>query len=213
MSLNLECLLKKGDSKRSGGVEQMGRRLSMLKRLWRGAGFGGTAAATSALPPKPKPQGVCVLCGKRELLDHLLCACACAKKADASRLHKQCLERLLNASDSDDPLRCPTCREPYRVKIQYNFKLMRSRCCSMRALSHAFEFVVVIIMIFCCFTTVHFAMRINGGSKAAQSEPSFARYLIYFLGALTIALIPLTLWRVYGRWRKANADVEILDIV
>jgi len=90
---------------------------------------------------------------------------------------------------------------------------MWSRCCSMRALSHAFEFVAVVAMIFCCSLTVHFATRVNATSKGLQNEPPFARYLIYVLAGIIVALIPLTLWRVYGRWRKANADVEILDIV
>jgi len=67
-------------------------------------------------------------------------------------------------------------------------------------------------MIFCGGFTMYFVTKLPS-NKQLKDEPPAAKYLLYFLFAVTMGLIPLTLHRVYGRWKKANADVEILDAV
>lgn len=84
----------------------------------------------------------------------------------------------------------------------------RYRSPQFRALAHAFEFLVVFVMLFCCFFTLNIFEHSRDRKHSDRGV-----YIIYGLLGLTLLLVPFTLKKVYGRWRKANADAAVMDIV
>lgn len=109
---------------------------------------------------------------------------------------------------------CGQCHDIYRVSIRYHFLLEWTRCLSFRSLGHAFEFVIVILMIFCCISVIYmFHSRDLIPQTHSSHESQTARYMIYTLFGITIILVPLTLMKVYQRWKLANSEAEIVDMV
>lgn len=136
--------------------------------------------------------------------------------------------------------RCSTCHEIYRIRIQYHFLLVWERFCTFRSLGHIFEFIIVISML-CIgiFTIILFqqqhSIELAKKFKAKQqyqqlhgihtaniptspyddenAEGMFVTILIYILFGLTIILVPITLYTVYQRWKKANSTSEVIEMV
>ena len=79
-----------------------------------------------------------------------------------------------------------------------------------RAITHAFEFIVVLIMIGCTFFTLRTYLRSEEHKKHGNDN---AFYIISGLFVLTLVMVPLTLRKVKERWVKANADAEVLNMV
>jgi hypothetical protein len=69
------------------------------------------------------------------------------------------------------------------------------------------------------------AAAASGGAAAAgkvhvthitshtTTEEKVGLYLIYFLMSFTILLIPFTLKKVIERWKKANSDIQVEEMV
>ena len=128
--------------------------------------------------------------------------------------------------ETDDLPRCPACLDVYRVSVRYNFLFQWNRVCTCRSVAHLAEMVIILMMIGCgIFTLVIFwrskeyqdRHRNGGGSGSPGHAPraddtDWATYLIYALFAMTMCLVPVTLKKVFERWRNVNSDVEV-DIV
>jgi len=85
----------------------------------------------------------------------------------------------------------------------------------VRSCSHAFEFVVVIVMLICCTFTfrIAFSSAAVGKGHPGVVDSGFAAYIIYGLLLLICVMVPLTLRRVAQRWKRANADVSVDHVV
>ena len=148
----------------------------------------------------------------------LVAACRrCYKKSDSARVHRSCLERLVGEAELEQPPACPKCGQAYRLHVTWDFRLAWERATSCRSVSHAFEFVVVLLMVVCgLFTIVSFRRHEAeaAGEHARRSpEPAAVSYLIYGLFAATMLLVPFTLRKVAQRWVKANAEPTVVEIV
>jgi hypothetical protein len=137
----------------TGGVPDAALALHRCLKLWPGGAGAHCCLATNASQATRRGPMVvyerCVLCGKKDVLDKLISACMCYKKSDSSRMHKACLESVLanegpvtlagaqrqvftHSLAGDEPMRCPRCREPYKVKVRLNFNFKWSRCLAVR---------------------------------------------------------------------------------
>eukprot|EP00455_Lapot_gusevi_P003022 TRINITY_DN11249_c0_g1_i1.p1 TRINITY_DN11249_c0_g1~~TRINITY_DN11249_c0_g1_i1.p1 ORF type:complete len:157 (-),score=6.76 TRINITY_DN11249_c0_g1_i1:53-523(-) len=155
------------------------------------------------------PTARCRICGQKDDLDRLCICCDCYKKSDSNRVHKECLEQILAQYEGDEVPSCEVCRRPYRVKVEYRFSFDWRRFLSLRALSHCFEFFSVLFGVVCTILSLYM-LSLNG---ELQRSPTSSRYLIYFMVLLTNVLVIFTLKKVYDRWKKANAQPEIVEVV
>jgi len=154
------------------------------------------------------PQGTCALCYEKDDLRKLIAACKCYKKNDDALVHQTCLKKLFSENQNDEAPRCRRCHEEYHVRVEYKFAFLWTRCLTCRSLSHIFEFLLVILMLVCGGITLT-AVRRSPQAQREQEADKRAMMVIYFLFALTLCLFPLTLRKVYQRWKKANAEPEI----
>jgi hypothetical protein len=160
---------------------------------------------------------VCVICFSAEHATDgtkLISACRCYKKTDANRVHAACVTRLFEENDSEEAPHCPYCGDDYAVRVRWHFDLNWARCLSCRSVAHAFEFVIVLLMIGCAgFTLVVFrrthAREEREAERLHRAHSDSGVYAIYALFAITLMLVPLTLWKVCTRWQKANSGVEL----
>jgi hypothetical protein len=85
-----------------------------------------------------------------------------------------------------------------------------------RSVGHLFEMIIIVCMIGCGLFTLwifhHSPEYLSRHRGLAHEKTDVATYLIYFLFALTMCLVPFTLKKVFERWRTANSDIEV-DIV
>lgn len=163
-----------------------------------------------------------MLCHRRWPGDRLYSACRCYKKSDSNRLHKECLASVYATKETDDLPRCPGCHEIFSVSVRYNFLWQWNRVCACRSVAHLCEMIIILLMIGCgIFTIVIFWQSkeyqdrhrtSSGGHSPRSGESDWATYLIYVLFGMTMCLVPVTLKKVFERWRNVNSDVEV-DIV
>jgi hypothetical protein len=177
----------------------------------------------------------CILCKSSNRLDPLLSVCLCAKKSDV-RMHKSCLEFAIMNNPSEEPLTCPKCKQNYSVKLNWIYQADWSLFFTGKSLSHAFEFIVVVLMILCMAYTIysfyyspqqiqarkHNELYHNPANNSASvnsihsqhhSADDRADFIIYFLFFIVVLMIPITLRTVYHRWKRANSKSQIIGVV
>ena len=138
-----------------------------------------------------------------------------ALRSDSNRLHKECLAAIYATKESDDLPRCPSCHDTYRVTVRYRFMFAWHRVMTCRSVGHLFEMLIIVAMIGCGLFTLHLfhqSPEYLSKHRRGHEKTDFASYLIYFLFAVTMCLVPFTLKKVFERWRNVNSDVEV-DIV
>ncbi len=173
------------------------------------------------------PAVTCKVCGSPSFgsFDRLISPCSCSKKSDSHRVHLTCLEKLIQAhfdqsagldeleSNASRP-RCPRCGDAYRVRLNWRFQLSLHRLLTCRSICHAIEFLLILFMLaIAVYSILNF--RAQSLSNPASSTPSQSSpdWIIYVLFGSVCLLIPITLKTVFGRWKMANSESKILEIV
>eukprot|EP00808_Paulinella_micropora_P021559 g79570.t1 len=159
-------------------------------------------------PPPP----FCALCTKQDDLRNLNPACICYKKSESTMglIHISCLQQLLTESENVELPCCSQCGKPYQISIKYRFLFSWSRCLRCRSLAHVFDMCIVLFMLGCGgFSMLMFRNRPVPTDTRGKSQDSVGEVMVYVLFAITMCLMPLTMRKVFERWRQANADAEV----
>ncbi len=163
-------------------------------------------------------------------LNRLISPCHCSKKNDSHRIHLRCLEEFLRLGDSEefssDDRRCSNCGEKFKFRLQWKFQLSAEKFLTPKSICHAIEFLIIIFMLAISIIAIknfrkqteiisnsknnqiHNSNHITIGGKS--SEPD---WIIYLLFCSVMILIPITLRKVYQRWKQANSEANIIEMV
>lgn len=163
-----------------------------------------------------KSLGQCGLCQRRDLLSNLANACGCSKKSDQSGVHLACLSELLDQIDflqheSQEIPICQSCRRPYRIKIQYRFRLACANFLKEGSILKLLELIVVVpmlvlILLFVNKIVFHKDMAHHKHSKDELESSPYIQLGFLIILILMLFIILAKIHFSWTHWKKSVSD-------
>jgi len=105
---------------------------------------------------------------------------------------------------------CEICHSDYRIQVHYTFECSKARCCQWASIGHCFELVVLVIMLAVCFAMWPILSKQMNSSQAAFGSSEADQIMIPVISIIMVILTFFTIYKVFGRWKRANSVIHIL---